>query len=83
MARRRRNRFGPSSNKLNVGAIKISTAGSVKWNLKFDENFHPKNFLPLMEKNGRYYINRKALPMNRPEEWQSIILAEMAKNYLK
>ena len=68
--------------KLNVGNIKISTAGNVKWSLKFDKNFHPKNFLPLMEKNGKYFINKKVLPMNHPEEWQSIILAEMAKNYL-
>jgi hypothetical protein len=63
--------------------VKISSGGGVKWNLKFDENFHPKNFLPFIEKNGKYYIDKKELPMDHPEEWQSIILAEMAKGLLK
>ena len=68
---------------LAIDGLKISSSGNVKWSLKFDEHFHPKNFLPLMEKDGKYYINGKELPLDHPEEWQSIIFVEMAKSYLK
>ena len=37
----------------------------------------------ITEKDGRYFIKDRELPMDHPEEWQSIIVAEMAKNYLK
>jgi hypothetical protein len=53
------------------------------WNIQFDELQVPKNFVAITEKDGKYFIKDRELPMDHPEEWQSIIVAEMAKNYLK
>jgi hypothetical protein len=37
----------------------------------------------LSEKNGKYFVDDQEVDPNHPEEWGSIMLAKMAKSYLK
>jgi hypothetical protein len=52
-------------------------------NVVFDALGLPKNFVAVVEKNGKYFVRGKELRTDHPEEWSSVIIAEMAKNYLK
>jgi hypothetical protein len=66
-----------------MAQVKLGSGGSGSFNVQFDELQVPKNFVAIIEKDGKYFIKDRELPMDHPEEWQSIIVAEMAKNYLK
>jgi hypothetical protein len=41
------------------------------------------NWMMFTENNGKYAIDGIELPADRPEEWGSIMIAEIAKRYLK
>jgi hypothetical protein len=66
-----------------MARVKAGSGSAGTWNVKFEEFDVPKNFVPITEKDGKYFIRDKELPMDHPEEWQAIIVSEMAKNYLK
>jgi predicted nucleic acid-binding Zn-ribbon protein len=66
-----------------MAKVMAGSGGGGTWQVNFDELQVPKNFIAITEKDGKYFIKDKELPMEHPEDWQSIIVAEMAKNYLK
>jgi hypothetical protein len=43
----------------------------------------PRNEMLLREDAGNYFLNGVPLPADHPEEWGRIIIARMAKGYLR